>query len=145
MKVFGILFLGVGMALAEEASDSSLAQRALNDFLSEKQTRSSGWYFGTVTAGFGAGALVLGSHFDGIAATHRNKAALAWEAGDQAAAYKTSRNEMVKWKDRRDVAWIAGVALGAVGGGLMAYDFFIDRRRTSVTVVPNGVQVTRSF
>lgn len=131
---------------AFELDSNTLVGRSYQDFMSAKQEKSGWWYTGTVIAGWGAVSLVAASHFDGIAALHRNQAARYFEAGNNKPGYLSEREQMLNWKDRRDIAWQVGLGLGLVGGTIMGIDLFANRNQTlTLTPVPNGLVLAGQF
>ena len=137
---------------ANSADSSSFINKAYNDFIDTKKANkvSAYWYIGSVLGGAGAASLVAASHFDGLAATHRNKAAIIREdilqsRSQEYGAYDAERAEMITWKDRRDFTWKLGLGLGIVGGSFMAYDLFVARDQLAVQVTPNSIQLATRF
>ena len=134
------------------ADSSSFINKAYNDFIDTKKANkvSAYWYIGSVLGGAGAASLVAASHFDGLAASHRNKAAIIREEDLKSGTnihttYDSERAEMNKWKDNRDFAWKLGLGLGLVGGSFMAYDLFVARDQLAVQVTPNSIQLATRF
>jgi hypothetical protein len=135
---------------------NSFVNKAVEDFMSTKKQRkvSGYWYVGSVLGGAGAVSLVAGSHFDGIAATHRNKAAIARDYiaknsnqanTEERAIYASERNQMQTWDDRKTIAWQLGLGLGVVGACFMAYDVFVARDKLTLEMKPNGFTVASRF
>lgn len=138
--------MGAALAPAFELDSSTVLGRSYQDFMSSKKEKSGWWYTGTVLAGTGALSLVTASHFDGIAALHRNQAARYLEEGVNRNGYYDERSQMMTWKDRRNVAWQVGLGLGTVGLGIMALDLWHERSsKVSVAPTLGGFTVAGSF
>lgn len=139
MKKFAsLLVLAVSMGTAAETVVNPMAQMI--------QTKKEGrplWYSGVVLVGTGALSLVAGSHFDGIAALHRNQAARYLRAGNQAEGFYQERVQMQTWLDRRNLAWQVGLGLASLGGTLMLVD--LGRQYSMSFKVQNGLQVQKQF
>lgn len=128
--------------LGAQANSSTPAP--LQEMLQVKKSKSAWWYTGTVLAGTGALSLVAGSHFDGVAALHRNQAARLLHQSASAEEFYAERQNMQKWLDRRNLAWQIGLGLGALGGSLMLIDLW-HQKHVQVQVQPTGLQVQKSF
>lgn len=145
-KMIVAALLSAALCPAFELDSSTVIGRSYQDFMSSKKEKSGWWYTGTVLAGMGATTLVAASHFDGIAALHRNQAARYLEAGVNRQGYYDERSQMYTWKDRRNVAWQVGLGLGGLGLGIMALDLWHERSsRVAVMPVLGGVVVAGTF
>lgn len=139
-----LVALATSPALAANALDSGLTVQervsaAYADFKEGKQEQTFFWYSGTVLAGSGALSLVLGSHFDGLAAKARNRAAYNYENQIDPVLYRQDRQLMQDRKDSRDLLFTIGLSLGVVGGSMMAYDWFFNQNHLSLQASPNAV------
>jgi hypothetical protein len=141
-----VLLILSGGLWAQKVEEQGFVGESYDEFIRGKKKQSYMWYSGAVIGGFGVLSLVIGSHFDGLAAVKRNEASALIESNDDSkkTLYVETYGDMEDLRDKRDIFWQVGLIGGAIGGGLMILDFALSQ---DVSIAPkvDGVQVAVRF